>query len=331
MDTGLIVGMVLLGLFGGYLITSVLLLKYPLILHKRKQLKFRCRHICHRGGAGERLENSMSAFKHACHIGTDMLEIDCHITKDGQVVVTHDNNLQRLTGCDVLVSETNYEDLPLLKPELRLDFDFGWVTRCSSDNEEDDLGQRRITLLREVFEQFPNTVVNIDIKVDNDELIQSVANLISEFNRESLTVWGNKSGVVTNKCYTANPNIPVLASIGTVVKWVILFYTGLLPFIPIREAAYEIVMPSVILKEGKTRFQLSTKQRALLKFIDWLLMSKQMIQHLSERGIQTYIWVLNEEDEFEKAFQLGATGVMTDFPTKLKQYLEPGHVLDNKT
>lgn len=38
--------------------------------------------------------------------------------------------------------------------------------------------------------------------------------------------------------------------------------------------------------------------------------------------LQTYLWVLNNEEEFERAFQLGATGVMTDFPTKLKDYLQ---------
>lgn len=37
---------------------------------------------------------------------------------------------------------------------------------------------------------------------------------------------------------------------------------------------------------------------------------------------QTYLWVLNEEHEFDRAFKLGATGVMTDFPTKLKEYLD---------
>lgn len=36
---------------------------------------------------------------------------------------------------------------------------------------------------------------------------------------------------------------------------------------------------------------------------------------------QTYMWVLNYEDEYKAAFELGATGVMTDYPTKLKKFL----------
>lgn len=40
----------LLTTLGGYLLTSAMLLKFPTLLHKRKQQKFRCRHISHRGG-----------------------------------------------------------------------------------------------------------------------------------------------------------------------------------------------------------------------------------------------------------------------------------------
>jgi hypothetical protein len=36
---------------------------------------------------------------------------------------------------------------------------------------------------------------------------------------------------------------------------------------------------------------------------------------------QTYLWVLNDDDEFRKAFELGATGVMTDYPSRLKRFL----------
>ena len=37
-----------------------------------------------------------------------MLEIDCHITKDGEVVVSHDDFLKRGTGQEVRVSEVMY-------------------------------------------------------------------------------------------------------------------------------------------------------------------------------------------------------------------------------
>lgn len=37
---------------------------------------------------------------------------------------------------------------------------------------------------------------------------------------------------------------------------------------------------------------------------------------------QVYIWVLNDEEDFQRAFELGATGVMTDFPTRLKDFMD---------
>lgn len=39
-----------LPIIGAYIMTSVVLLNFPLLLHKKKQVKFRCRHISHRGG-----------------------------------------------------------------------------------------------------------------------------------------------------------------------------------------------------------------------------------------------------------------------------------------
>ena len=43
-----------------------------------------------------------------------MLELDVRLTKDGKVVVAHDESLYRLTGQPKNVSETNYEDFPPL-------------------------------------------------------------------------------------------------------------------------------------------------------------------------------------------------------------------------
>ena len=47
---GIVVGMILLAVIGGYVVTSLILLRYPTLLHKKKDIKFRAVNIAHRGG-----------------------------------------------------------------------------------------------------------------------------------------------------------------------------------------------------------------------------------------------------------------------------------------
>uniref|UniRef100_A0A673KRD8 Glycerophosphodiester phosphodiesterase domain-containing protein 1-like n=1 Tax=Sinocyclocheilus rhinocerous TaxID=307959 RepID=A0A673KRD8_9TELE len=175
---------------------------------------------------------------------------------------------------------------------------------------------KRIPLLRDVFEAFPNTPINIDIKVNNDTLIKKVSELVVRYNKEHLTIWGNSSNEV-------NPQIPILFSLPRVLLLLGLFYTGLLPFVPLKEQFLEIPMPSIISNHVTL---ILARVVNILEFryecIFRLLMRKALFDHLTSRGIQVCVWVLNDEEDFKRAFDLGATGIMTDYPTKLKEFME---------
>ena len=49
----------------------------------------------HRGNVAEYPENTMPAYKSAYEIGADMIELDLHMSKDGEIVLIHDNDLAR--------------------------------------------------------------------------------------------------------------------------------------------------------------------------------------------------------------------------------------------
>ena len=51
--------------------------------------------IAHRGFSSISPENSIESFKKAASLGIDMVEFDVHQTKDGHIVVMHDENLYR--------------------------------------------------------------------------------------------------------------------------------------------------------------------------------------------------------------------------------------------
>jgi glycerophosphoryl diester phosphodiesterase len=54
--------------------------------------------IAHRGASGHCPENTRSSFLRAIELGADMVELDCQMTRDGAVVVIHDETLDRTTN-----------------------------------------------------------------------------------------------------------------------------------------------------------------------------------------------------------------------------------------
>lgn len=52
------------------------------------------------------------------------------------------------------------------------------------------------------------------------------------------------------------------------------------------------------------------------------LMSRLFIPHLKKRGILTFYWIVNEEEEFDSAISMGCSGIMTDVPSRLARHLK---------
>ena len=62
--------------------------------------------IAHRGFSARYLENTLAAFQGALDIGADMIELDLHLTRDGELVVIHDATTVRVSEEKVKVRRT---------------------------------------------------------------------------------------------------------------------------------------------------------------------------------------------------------------------------------
>jgi len=70
--------------------------------------------IAHRGFSGRAPENTLAAIREAIDIGADMVEIDVTLSSDGEIVVIHDETLQRTTDGFGPVAESTLRELKAL-------------------------------------------------------------------------------------------------------------------------------------------------------------------------------------------------------------------------
>ena len=71
--------------------------------------------ISHRGDWRNAPENSLQAIKNCIAMGVDMVEIDLHETKDGQLVLMHDDTIDRTTRASGYVKDWTLDSLRTLK------------------------------------------------------------------------------------------------------------------------------------------------------------------------------------------------------------------------
>ncbi|KAM8780012.1 lysophospholipase D GDPD3 isoform 1-T1 [Rhynchonycteris naso] len=301
-----------LPVLGSYVMLSIFFLRRPRLLHAPRAPAFCAQLAAHRGGSGEKLENTMEALENSMAQRADLLELDCQLTREGVVVVSHDQNLSRQSGVNRDVGSLDFEELPLYKEELEVYFSPGHFARGSD---------RRMVRLEDVFQRFPRTPVSVEVKGENDKLIHQIARLVKHFDRSEITIWASEKNSVMKKCKAANPAMPFSFTMSRAFRLFLLYYLGLLPFVPIPERFFLCFLPTII---NRTYFPFSCPRLNRLAAVvsKWLIMRKSLVQHLEQRGVQVVFWCLNEESDFEVAYGLGATGVMTDYPTALRRYLD---------
>ena len=294
-----------------YSIVSTILFLFPTIIHYNHERKLgNVTMSAHRGGAGEFIENTMPAFDHAVQLGVNMLEIDVQETKDSVIVVSHDNDMYRATGKKGLISETLYADLPPYSNHLFLQFD---RVQCISSQTDFSFVK-----LADLFEHHKEVIIHIDTKDGKPSLINNVSELVIKHDRFSNTVWGNMAEAKNDLSYSVNPDITLFMSIRKVALTYAMFYLGLIGFVPMKEAVFDIPMPSAIIDQF--RDVLSRGQKMLAYTAHFLIMNRLLFWHLRRRGVKVVVFVLNQEENFVIADKYHVDGIMTDFPSRLVKY-----------
>ena len=278
-------------------------------------------------------------------VKTDCLELDAHLTKDHIPVVVHDENLKRLTGKNVNVSQLNYCDLPKLKTRLEVEsepkgtayWEAGNIDNYTTSNIEDknmsnELPKKLSTAtvdlsiprLEDVFSAFPTTLILLEVKSDSKKLMDFIADLVIKYDREKNIVWGSSGQSENNDyLYKKNPNICIFFNESEGWRSLLLFWSGLMPFFTFRPT--HLLMPFPLtywFPKTHRSDQASWYTWIRYKVFNFLLTQKTYFEHLEARGIPTWVWTINSEEHFDEALDIGINGILTDYPTKLKIYIE---------
>jgi glycerophosphoryl diester phosphodiesterase len=156
--------------------------------------------IAHRGasGAGLAPENTLAAFEHAIHLGVDAIEIDVHATRDNQLVVLHDNALDRTTDQRGLVSQLTLE-------QVRQADAGAWVAPSFAGE--------RVPTLQEVLELARHrALVLIEIKADH--ISERVLQVITSMRADDQVVVQSFNADTIRGFHALDPGIPTALLMG---------------------------------------------------------------------------------------------------------------------
>ncbi|MGN0142884.1 MAG: glycerophosphodiester phosphodiesterase [Roseburia sp.] len=104
----------------------------------------------HRGASGYAPENTLGAFEKAVELGADGIELDVQMTKDGELVVIHDETIDRVCEGTGWVKDYSYAKL----------------SRFNFNKTQPAYAHEQIPALEEVYELIKptNLTINVEIK-----------------------------------------------------------------------------------------------------------------------------------------------------------------------
>jgi len=243
--------------------------------------------IAHRGGAKLAPENTLAAFKNAINIGVDMIEIDVHLSKDSNIIVIHDNTLDRTTDGTGKIKNLSLAEIK--------SYDAGFWFSKDYENE-------KVPTLSEVLETINGKVILlIEIK-DGDErypgLEKKIVEAVKKYDAVKWVIVQsfNKSSIIRIK---------------KIYPELVTFYLSGKTF-------------EVLFSEIEEKMKLNEKVKKQFDGIaaHHSVLDSEKVAILHKAGFNVFTYTVNEPKDMKKNIEIGVDGIITDSPDKLKALLQ---------
>jgi len=249
--------------------------------------------MAHQGGDRVWPSNTLYAFEQAAQLGVDVLELDVHTSLDGELVVIHDDTVDRTTNGTGVVKETLLADLQLL------DAGFRWSPERLGQSFPYRGQGLRVPTLIELFEAFPEYKINIEIKQLEPSIAAQLCDLIRIQARETDVMVGSFHAEAMKDFRQRCPEVATSATPAEIRNFYILTRLSLARLA--RAPAEALQVPEY---QG-----------------DLQIVSERFIRAAHRKNMQVHVWTVDEVSDMERLISLGVDGIVTDRPDRLMRAL----------
>jgi len=238
--------------------------------------------FAHRGGRALAPENTMLAFDAGLAAGADGLELDVHLSSDGEVVVCHDPTLDRTTDATGPIAARLAAELAQIDATVRfgVDLEHAWT------------GPRAgIPRLSEVLHRYLHVPVIIEIKVGTPEASRAVVEVIRDARARDRVCVGSFSLLAIEAVRRVEPRMATSAARQEGQLALYRSWAGLSPGrVPYRA----LQVPE---RAGRLR-----------------VVSPRFLRAIHRANLALQVWTVNEETDMRRLFAWGVDGIITDRP-----------------
>jgi glycerophosphoryl diester phosphodiesterase len=246
----------------------------------------------HRGARGEAPENTIVSFGRALGDGATALELDVHLSSDGEVVVCHDDDFQRMGDDPRRVTAMPWAEI------ARVDVGRGFVADDGS-RPYADRGCHP-PRLGDVLRAFPGVTVNIDLKDRDPALRKAAVDVVTAADAARRVVlasfWDEVVLALLAEGWPHPVGLPRNAVRALRLTPLVVGRRFLRPY----------------LQRGGHRVQIPPKVGRIA------LDGQDFIAKCHDLGFVIDYWVINELAQARMLIERGADGLITDFPARLR-------------